>query len=261
MPRVLVTGGTGVLGRELVPRLAAAGHMVRVMSRHGRPAEAGGVEWVMADLASGQGLDVAVAQIETVVHAASSPTRDTRQVDVEGTRRLLEAARQAGTGHVVYISIVGIERVALAYYQRKLQAERVVENGGVPWTILRTTQFFDLIDLFFRRATRKRLMFVAKDFRFQPIAVTEVAEALVAAVAAGPAGRLPDMGGPEVKTAGELVANWLAAQGQRRRVLHLPRLGRVAAGYRAGHNTAPDRAVGRLRWADWLAARYGRAGA
>ena len=87
---VLVTGGTGVLGTRVVERLGAAGVEARVMSRSGRPGT------VRGDLLTGEGLDAAVRGVETIIHCASSPYRKTREVDVEGTRRLLEAAAGAG---------------------------------------------------------------------------------------------------------------------------------------------------------------------
>src|SRR4028118_1610296 len=98
---LLVTGGTGGLGRRVVERLEAAGVGARVMSRSGRPGT------VRGDLLAGEGLDAAVWGVETVIHCASSPYRKTREVDIEGTRRLLEAATGAGVSHFVYISIVG----------------------------------------------------------------------------------------------------------------------------------------------------------
>src|SRR5256885_6583047 len=103
---VLVTGGTGALGRDLVVALRSAGHRVRVMSR--RPGT--GADWAQGNLATGKGLDAAVADMEAVVHAgtaAAQPWR-VRATDVHGTRRLLEAAQRAHVQHLLYLSIVGI---------------------------------------------------------------------------------------------------------------------------------------------------------
>src|SRR3990172_11470166 len=111
MSRVLITGGTGVLGRELAPRLAQAGYTVRVMSRRAARAEGVQTEWAQAQIETGEGLAGAVAGVDAIVHCASRPFRRTRGVDVEGTRRLLEAAKAASVSHFVYISIVGIDRI------------------------------------------------------------------------------------------------------------------------------------------------------
>ncbi|HEV3163619.1 MAG TPA: NAD(P)-dependent oxidoreductase, partial [Isosphaeraceae bacterium] len=109
---VLVTGGTGALGRHVVKRLLDTGHRARILSR--RPAEgeptARGA-WVQGDLVTGAGLELAVKDIDVIVHAASdalSP-RKYQATDVLGTRRLLAMAREAGVRHVVYVSIVGME--------------------------------------------------------------------------------------------------------------------------------------------------------
>ena len=118
MTKVLVTGGAGMLGREVVKQLTATGSRARIMSRKRRPPDVlSATEWVQADLETGQGVADAVSEIDVVVHAASSPFRHTRQIDVDGTRFLLEQARAAGVAHVIYISIVGIDRIPYDYYR------------------------------------------------------------------------------------------------------------------------------------------------
>src|SRR5689334_10174396 len=111
---ILVTGGTGTLGRAVVPVLIGAGHEVRVMTH--RPAAAapvGGGAIAAADLSTGHGLAEAVRGVDAVVHLASAPYqgRRTVEVDVEGTRRLLAAARASGVRHLLDVSIVGVDRV------------------------------------------------------------------------------------------------------------------------------------------------------
>src|SRR5215210_2773888 len=139
-PQVLVTGGTGVLGRRVVELLGSAAVETRVLSHRGVPGTTPG------DLSTGEGLDEAVRGIDTIVHCATSPFRRAHRVDVEGTRRLLEAAARAGVSHLVYISIVGIDLAeSYPYYRVKLDAERVVEGSPLPYTILRATQFYDLV--------------------------------------------------------------------------------------------------------------------
>jgi uncharacterized protein YbjT (DUF2867 family) len=257
MARVLVTGGTGNLGRELTPRLLAAGYTVRVMSRRSpRPGEAVRVEWATASLESGAGLDNAVKGTDVVIHAASSPVK--REVDVTGTARLLEQARVAGIEQFVYISIVGIDQIGFSYYRNKLAAERLIEASDVPWTILRATQFHDFIDRILGTLARWPLAFIPTNWQFQSIDTGEVADQLVAAIQTGNGGRLPDIGGPEVLRFGEMARAWLAAQDKRRPVIHLPLPGKLSAGFRQGLNTTPPNRVGKLTWSEWLQARYAR---
>src|SRR3990170_4557130 len=256
MPRVLITGGTGVLGRELVPRLAAAGYSVRVVSRRAAPAEGAPTEWAQAQIETGEGLAEAVACVDVIVHCASSPFRRTREVDVEGTRRLLEVAKAAGVSHFLYISIVGIDRIPLPYYKAKLAAERLIEESAVPYSIQRAPQFHTLVDEVMRNLLRLPIGFYPAGFKFQPIDPGEVAERIVQQVEAGPGGRLPDIAGPEVRSAGELARAWLKARGRRRLLLPLPLFGKVAGGFRAGYNCAPDSKYGRITWAEWLSRRH-----
>ena len=246
-PEVLVTGGTGVLGRRVVERLDAAGVAARVLSRGGRPGT------VRGDLLTGEGLGAAVRGVDTVVHCASSPYRKTRQVDVEGTRRLLECAVAAGVSHVVYISIVGVDRAAsYPYYRVKLETEGVVENSPVPHTILRATQFYDLVLMAVRFLDRLPALPVPAGFLGQPIDVGEVAGRLAEFALAGPAGRVPDVGGPEVSTLADSARGYLGAVGSRKKVLEFPLPGKTARAFRAGALICPQNRYGTIRWEDFL---------
>ena len=119
---VLVTGGTGALGRDVVKHLREAGHRARVLSR--KPGT--GDDWVQGDLATGAGLEMAVRDMDAVIHAGSATVQPWkyRETDVVGTRRLLAMAREASIGHVVYVSIVGIEGVANPYTNTNLRLRR-----------------------------------------------------------------------------------------------------------------------------------------
>lgn len=255
MKRILLTGGRGRLGQELVPGLQAAGYTVRVMSRQPAGADQpSGTEWAQADLENGTGLAGALAGVEGVIHAASHVMK--RQVDVDGTGRLLEEARRAGVEQLVYISIVGIDQIDFGYYKNKLAAEQLIGASDVPWTILRATQFHSFADQILRALTRLPLAFIPRKWRFQTIAEADVADQLLAAVQAGLAGRLPDVGGPEVLSVDEMARAWLATQGKRRAIVHLPVPGGLSAGFRRGLNTVPDNRVGEITWEQWLEARY-----
>lgn len=259
MPRALITGGTGTLGRELAKRLAAAGFTVRIMSRRDRsPDDDPAFDWARALLGTGEGLAEAVAGADLIAHCASSPFRDSVNVDVRGTERLLQSAQEASVSHFLYISIVGIDRIPLGYYSRKLAAERLIEESGLPWSILRATQFHTLIDMQLRALLRFPIGLVPTDFRFQPIDAGEVADRMAEYAGQGPSGRLPDIGGPEVHTLGELARQWAEARGLRRRVIRLPLPGRIAAGFRQGLNCVPDSSYGEVTWGDWLRAKYAR---
>jgi uncharacterized protein YbjT (DUF2867 family) len=215
-----------------------------------------GVEWVRADLVTSLGLEAAVQGVDVVIHAASAPRRDTRRTDVGGTARLMEVARRAGVRHVLYVSIVGVDRIPHAYYRHKLAAEDVVRTGRVPWTIVRGTQFHDFMDALCRRATRFPIAVLPTDWLGQPVHVDEFADVLWAQVAAGPGGRAGDVGGPDVHSYGEMLKTWMEGRQMHRPVFRLPIPGRTADAFRRGRATAPERTVGRVSWRSWVSSRY-----
>ncbi|MDW5598747.1 NAD(P)H-binding protein, partial [Conexibacter stalactiti] len=256
---VAVIGGTGVLGRLVAAELIARGDTVRLVSRSApaagsaaAPLLEAGAEHRAADLSSGEGLAAALTGAEAVVAAANDP-RGGRAVLVDGEQRLLDAAAAAGVTHHVAISIVGCDRVPLGYYRAKIAQEQVVAGGPVPWSLLRATQFHQLVDGLFSAAARGRVQLGGKAL-VQPIDPGVVAARLAEAVHAGPAGRLPDVGGPRVQTLAELGEAWRAAH-PGRRLLKLPaplppRLGRAL---RSGGLCAPGAAAGGADFAAWLA--------
>lgn len=257
MAQVLVTGGTGILGSEVVSRLVERGADVRVLSRKDRPEAPSRATVVRGDLDSGEGLADAVRGTEAIVHCASATQvpvyRAAKRVDVDGTRRLLDAAKGAGEPRIVHISIVGIDRIPLGYYRAKLQGERVVEESGLPHTIQRTTQFHDLLLRTIRAANRVPVILpVAKGVRFQPVDAGEVAERLVSHLETDPAGRAPDMGGPEVHPLTDLALSYLSLTGRRKPVVAVRFPGRVSGAFREGHNLCVEHTDGRIRWEDWL---------
>ncbi|WP_344577232.1 SDR family oxidoreductase [Streptomyces lunalinharesii] len=250
----LVTGGTGTLGRAVVDRLLAAGHGVRSLSRHPHTGTAQPHPHSYAvDLRDGTGLAEAVAGVGTVVHCASTLAGG----DAEAAGRLIEAARGADVRHLVYISIVGVDRIPLRYYRAKLAVERLVAESGIGFTVLRTTQFHDLLLHWVKAGARSPVLPVPAGIRFQPVDSGEVADRLSELALLGPAGRVADVGGPEVLTADEVVRMTLRAGGRRRLPLPVWLPGPTLAALRRGENLTPEHAVGRRTYGEFLAARTG----
>jgi uncharacterized protein YbjT (DUF2867 family) len=242
-----------VFGRALVRQFdRAPQYALRLMSRQPQTPGDARHEWVQADLATGAGVATALRDVDIVIHAASQPTGQTHKVDVLGTQRLLHEACQAGISHVVYLSIVGIEHIPLPYYRAKLAAEALVQTSGLSWSIIRATQFHQLIAGLLQQAYTLPLMVLPTTFLFQPIDPGEVAAYLAQALTTRQGGRLPDIGGPEVLTLGELARMWLVSQQRSRRILHLPLIGRIAQAFKQGKNTCPDQRIGTTTWRHWL---------
>lgn len=261
---ILVTGGTGTLGRLVVAKLREAGRSVRVLTRRSGKSEQG-VEIAVGDLATGEGIEAAVEGSAIVVHCAGSAKGD----EVKA-RHLVRVASLAGVRHLVYVSVVGDDRIPLAsgidramfgYFGSKLAAGRVVADSGVPWSTLHATQFHDLIFMTLRQMSKLPVVPVPAGFRFQPIDASEVADRLVALALGTPAGRVPDIAGPRVYEMAELLRGYLRATHTHRLIVPLPLPGRAARAFRDGANLAPDRAVGRRTWEEFLAARLSAAAA
>jgi uncharacterized protein YbjT (DUF2867 family) len=244
MSVVLVTGGSGTFGRAVVPLLAERGHEVRVLSR--RP----GRGTHLGDLEMGEGVAEAAAGADLVVHAASD-ARHFGKTDPDQTRNLLAAIGDCR--HLVYLSIVGIEAIPTRYYRAKLACEQLIKDGPAPWTILRATQFHQLIAMGLRTASRLPIAPLPLAFRFQSVAAAEVAARVADLLDGEPLGRAPDFGGPEVLTARQLIATWRERHGQPRYVVGVRWPGPVYRGFAQGRNTCPDRTDGRQTWSDFVA--------
>ncbi|WP_327654878.1 SDR family oxidoreductase [Streptomyces sp. NBC_00483] len=244
MTTILVTGGTGTLGRLVTERLRAAGHEVRVLSRHSEP--------YAVDLREGgPALDRAVTGVDTIVHCATTQTGG----DEKAAAKLIEAARRAEVPHLVYISIVGVDEVPFPYYKAKLAVERLVEESGLGWTVLRATQFHDLVATIVRVAAKLPVVLLPSGVSDQPIEVAEVADRLAELAQSPPAGRVADMGGPEVLAFADLARTYLKAAGKRRPVVSVRLAGKTYGAFRAGGHLAPERAVGKVTFAEYVARR------
>ena len=246
---MVVTGGTGTLGRVLVPLLLPRYDEVRVLSRRAEPPLAAGATGWQGDVRTGDGVMAAVDGAQVVIHAASSPRRHARETEEAGARTVGAAARLAGA-HLLYVSIVGVDRHRFAYYRAKRAAERIIAESGADWTVLRATQFHDLVDDVLGRG-----MFIrTRHLRFQPVDVGEVAARLVE-LADGPAlGLVADFGGPEVLGIRELAAARRDVTGRRTRLLPVPAVGSLAD-FDAGLHLTPEHRAGTRTWQEWLQAR------
>ncbi|MBF6190726.1 MULTISPECIES: SDR family oxidoreductase [Nocardia] len=250
--KILVTGGTGTLGRAVLPLLRDAGADVRVLSRTERPAK-DGLEFVTGDLLGGTGIDAAVAGVGTILHLAGDAKGD----DV-ATANLLRAATAAGVGHIVYISVTAAELLPMTYFRAKFAAEQAVAESGIPFTTLRAAQFHDFVPELVDSMLKSPVLPVLGGVRLQPVHVREVAARLAELTAGAPAGRVPDLVGPEVIGMRELVRDYVALLGKRRALLTVRVPGKAGRVYRAGGNLVTDGAdVGKLTWADYLAERRG----
>ncbi|AQZ60608.1 unnamed protein product [[Actinomadura] parvosata subsp. kistnae] len=249
--RILVTGATGTLGGALVPALLKAGHEVRALSRTKRDGR-GNVEWVWGDLISGNGVRDAVDGVDAIAHLATSGRRGRGAVDIPGTRTLMILAHAAGVPHVLFTSMVGADRAPYGHLRHKLEAERIVEESGLAWTILRATPFHQWLHERLRAHASLPALPVDRALPWQPVHTGEVATRAAALLSAGPTHRHLEYGGPQVLGTEELVRTWLRATGLRRPCLPVRYPGRLYAAQRAGHLTTDAAPKGEITWHDYL---------
>jgi uncharacterized protein YbjT (DUF2867 family) len=262
MDTVLVTGGTGHLGRDLVPRLKRS-YRVRVLARStGSDPD---VEWIRGDLATGDGLANALAGSQTVIHAATFSPAARRgyflpkdlwsspaAVDRDGTARLLEQSAAASVDHIIYVSIVGIDKPRIPYLRRKLEAENLVRSSPVPWSIARAAQFHWLLDRMLGKMARLPVVPLPANLPLEPVDTTDFADYLVESAGNGPGGRLADFGGPEVLTFGGVFEQWRRIRGRRVRTVSVPLPSFAKNAAAAMSLSDPGSRRGTVTLADWL---------
>lgn len=243
--RVAITGGTGTLGKSVAEVLRARGHEVRVLSRHAPE--------FPVDLTTGEGLAEALTGCDAVVDAANSASvKGATATLVDGGRRLLEAEQAAGVSHHVCVSIVGCAKVPVGYYRVKIAQEELVREGPVPWTIVRATQFHNLVAQMIGAAAKWRILPVPR-VPVQPVAVDEVAQVIADELERGARRGFVEVAGPEIVDARDLLRTWKRATGRRALSLPLPLPGNLGRALRAGGLTsaAPD-VRGEVTFAAWL---------
>ncbi|MBW7931107.1 MAG: NAD(P)H-binding protein [Gammaproteobacteria bacterium] len=246
--KIAVMGGRGFMGARLVGKLAASGHQV---GAHGRST---GV-----DLLTGTGLDAALRGVDVVVNAIDAPSFDeaAKAFFRATTGTLLAGSQAAGVGHLVLLSIVGIDRVpGVAYYQAKLLQEQLLQAGSIPFSIVRATQFMEFIDAILSWTTEGEVVRLPATL-LQPIAADDVVDVLTDVATAAPLNGILDVAGPEVIALDELGRRTLQARPDGRRVLTDPAAGLYAVVPREAIIAAPGARLGSTRYGDFLAARGG----
>jgi len=241
---VAIVGGTGTLGRRVAAELEARGHKVRVLSRHAPE--------YRVDLATGDGLAAALAGCDVVVDASNSSSRKPAGILVDGSRRLLEAEAAAGVKHHVCVSMVGCDQVPMSYFRVKTDQERVVSQGAVPWSIVRSTQFYELVGTVITAAGRWRVLPMPRGV-LQPVACADAARAVADVAEGAPLKGCFTVAGPEVSEVRDLARTWRKVTGHRAALMPMPVPGTVGRALRSGTLTVqrPD-ARGTTTFADWL---------
>jgi uncharacterized protein YbjT (DUF2867 family) len=235
---IAIVGATGFVGSHLVSHLVEAGHRVIAISRDGRrlPAWGEAVEARGTDVATGAGLDEALAGADAIVHLAAIPresrSRRFEDVNVRGTKRVVAAAERAGIRRLVHLSVLGVaDDPKLRYLYSKWRGEKAVRESSLDWVVLRPSLMFGTGDGFFN-LVKTTLRFWSPgivaipgkgDARFQPLAVDDLAIGVEKSVTdAGRAGSVYELGGPDHVTYRQIVDAVMRVTGMRRIKVGLP---------------------------------------
>ena len=208
--KMVIVGGTGLIGRPLVGLLRAGGHTVVAASPS-----------MGIDAVTGAGLAQALADATVVVDVSNAPSfEDTAALAFfrTTTANLLEAARNAGVRHFVALSVVGTDRLlASGYFRAKLAQEQLIAAGGVPYTIVRATQFFEFLSAIADGYTREDAVHLP-GIPLQPVAAADVSALLAEIATAAAADGIIEVAGPERAPLAEFTASWLGARDDPRRI-------------------------------------------
>ena len=209
--KIVIIGGSGLIGTKLASKLRQLGHEVNAAS------PSSGVNAV-----TGEGLDKALEGAQVVVDVANSPSFEDQAVlkfFETSSRNLLAAEAKAGVRHHVALSVVGTDRLSDSGYLRaKLAQENLITASNIPYTILRSTQFFEFLGGIAQTGTEGNTVFLSPA-RVQPIASDDVAAALADVVLAAPANGVIEVAGPEQFSLAKLVQRFLSAKQDPREVV------------------------------------------
>jgi uncharacterized protein YbjT (DUF2867 family) len=243
--KIVVIGGSGLIGSNVVNRLRQNGHEVVAASPKS------GVNTL-----TGEGLAEALAGAQVVVDVANSPSFEAKAVleffETSG-RNLLAAEKAAGVGHHVALSVVGTERLLdSGYFPAKLAQEKLIKDSGIPYTILRATQFFEFVGAIVQSGTEGDVIRLSPAL-FQPIASDDVAAALADLAVAPPLNATVEVAGPEPMPLDKIARQFLAAKGDSRQVIADVHAGYFGAAINDRSLTPGEHPrLGQTRFEDWL---------
>jgi uncharacterized protein YbjT (DUF2867 family) len=246
--KVLVTGATGQLGSALLKQLKYTNYEVKITSR--RKPDNLYYDWVYSDFLTGEGLEAAINDVDVILHAATSPRKDSKIIDVSGFGKFLNMCQHIK--HFIYPSIVGIEDIPMKYYKHKYQAEELLKNSSVPHTIIRATQFHSFIENLLLSKPFLKKYFVPGNFRFQSVDVVDFAIHLIKMIDDGPQGIADDFGGPEILTLREMADLKIKVNNESNNVVNLSFPGKLFKSFLEGKNTNEHQKVGKITFEEYL---------
>ncbi|MBT2658455.1 NAD(P)H-binding protein [Bacillus sp. ISL-18] len=247
--KVLVTGSSGQLGSTLLKQLNGFDYQVKLTSKR-KPEGIEHLEWVYSDLSTGEGLEEAIKDVDVIIHAATSPIKNSKIVEVSGFKEFIGKLHHIK--HFIYPSIVGIDEIPFNYYQQKQKAENLLKNSSIPHTIVRATQFHHFVEKIFISKPLFKRYIVPGNVPFQSVDVSEFANQLIGLVENDPQGRAEDFAGPEIMTLSEMAELKISLYNEPNKVLSISLPGKLYKSFSEGKNTNPIRKMGNITFEDYL---------
>lgn len=199
---------------------------------------------------TGEGLETAIHDVDVIIHAATSPRKDSKIIDVSGFGEFLNMCQHIK--HFIYPSIVGIEDIPMKYYMHKYQAEELLKNSSVPHTIIRATQFHSFVENLLLSKPFFKNYFVPGNLRFQSVDVVEFSIHLIKIIDDGPQGIADDFGGPEILTLKEMADLKIKVNNESNNVVNLSFPGKLFKSFLEGKNTNEHQKVGKITFEEYL---------
>jgi len=252
--KILVTGGTGTLGRALVKKLVNAGNAVGVLTSREHPELPEGVTAYKGNLSDTGKLEGILRHVTTIIHCASNP-RNADMVDIQGTEHLLRAVDKPALQHMIYVSIAGVDRSPYPYYKAKYEVEKMIMASGVPWSVVRATQFHDLV---LNRLITPfdsgdgGLLKIPGEMRFQSIDTEDVAGYIFKKALNGPSASVETIAGPQLLNIREMVETYQSILGRTNQVEFVVDDVPFHNVFRSGLNVNPEWTGGRITWEEFL---------
>lgn len=250
MQSILITGGTGTLGQEISKQLLAEGYLVNILSSKEKPNATFYSNIIEGDLTKPSTIAQALESAEIIIHCASNP-RNAQVVDLAGTKNLLTCVDKNRCKHFIYISIAGVDKSDYPYYQTKHAVEKMIEASGLPYSILRATQFHDLV---LHRIIRVfdqgpgLPIEIPANMRFQSIDKTDVAKCIVELVKNKPTSEVTTIGGPEVLTLESMIEVYLKHLNRLEKIVHITPPMAFHKVFTTGINLCPENAINGITW-------------
>jgi uncharacterized protein YbjT (DUF2867 family) len=251
MERILITGGTGKLGSEVAKTLQDLPYLMSILTTRNNHSAPDNVSYIARDLTQITTLKPFSSQFDIIIHCASNP-RDSYSVDVCGTQNLLKVFGDT-IKHLIYISIVGVNRGTSQYYQDKFRVEQQISNSHIPFTIVRATQFHDLVlDRIIRPNEENEKIKVPKGLKFQTIDTSDVTSKILEILKGKPTQSIVNIGGQELLTLEEMTLEYTKVFYPGKKLEEKEELTDFEKIFTTGINLCPENKYGRVFWKDFL---------